>query len=119
MFTYLLILAIPLIVIGSRLSGRNTTTYVVKSWQSAPVPNEKGEFIRISGRQEGIIAWLLSYVGIDPTAHMTVTADNFRLEQRTFWGYSRQTIGLSKIGCLSLFIRSSLRSGRATYYALG
>ena len=71
--------------------------YVVKSWQAFPQPNEKGEYIRISGRQEGIISWLLSYVGIDPTVHMSVTADNFHLERRTFWGYSRRTIPIVKI----------------------
>jgi len=71
--------------------------YVVKSWQASPQPNERGEYVKISGRQEGVISWLLSYVGIDPTVHMTVTAENFHLEARTFWGYSKRTVPIAKI----------------------
>lgn len=71
--------------------------YVVKNWQASPKPDTNGEYIRISGRKEGIVAWLLSWVGIDPTVHMTATAKNFRLEERTFWGYSSRTIPISRI----------------------
>ena len=71
--------------------------YVVKEWQASPQPNENGEYIRISGRKEGIVAWLLSFFGIDPTVHMIVTAKNFKLEARTFWGYSSRSIPVSRI----------------------
>ena len=71
--------------------------YVVKSWETSYSPNQKGEYVRISGRREGILAWLLSLVGIDPTVHIVVTAKNFSLEARTFWGYSKRTIPISRI----------------------
>ena len=71
--------------------------YVVKRWEVAHQPNEQKEYVRITGRQEGIIAWFLSYFGIDPTVHMVVTDKNFHIEARTFFGYAKQTIPVSKI----------------------
>ena len=71
--------------------------WVVKTWEASPKPNEKGEYVRIVGRQEGIISWLMSYVGIDPTVNIAVTEKNFRLETRTFWGYTKRTIPVSRI----------------------
>ena len=71
--------------------------WVVKSWEASPQPNANGEFVRITGRQEGIISWLMSLVGIDPTVSITVTKKNFRFESRTFWGHIRRTIPVSRI----------------------
>jgi len=71
--------------------------WVVKSWEASPKPNEKGEYVRIVGRQEGLVSWFLSLVGIDPTIQMVVTDKNFRLEARTFWGYAKRSIPISRI----------------------
>ena len=71
--------------------------WVVKSWEASPKPNEKGEYVRIVGRQEGLVSWFLSLVGIDPTIQMVVTDKNFRLEKRSLFGHTRRTIPISRI----------------------
>ena len=71
--------------------------YVVKHWEASNTPNQNGEFVNIKGRQEGWISWILSFVGVDPTIHMVVTQKNFLLEARTFWGYARRSIPISRI----------------------
>lgn len=71
--------------------------WVVKTWEASPRPNEKGEYVRITGRQEGIISFVMSYFGIDPTVNITVTEKNYRLETRTFWGYAKRTIPIARI----------------------
>ena len=84
--------------------------YVVKNWQASSMPNANGEFVRIDGRKEGIVAWLLSLIGIDPTVCLAVTAKNFKIEERTFWGYSSRTIPVSRI--------SEIRDGFARAWLL-
>ena len=71
--------------------------WVVKSWETSSQPNENKEFVRITGRQEGVISWLLSLFSIDPTVSITVTKKNFRFESRTFWGHIKRTIPVSRI----------------------
>ncbi len=71
--------------------------YVIKSWYAARTANNEGEFVRISGRQEGLAAWVLSLVGIDPTIHLSVTEKTYLLESRTFWGFRRRAIPVSRV----------------------
>ena len=77
--------------------GKKIMAYVVKHWEASSTPNQKGEFVNIKGRQEGWISWILAFVGIDPTVHMVVTERNFHYEERTFWGYLKRSIPISRI----------------------
>ena len=71
--------------------------YVIKEWHVTKQANTSGNFVQIDGRQEGLIAWLLALVKIDPTIHLSVSQRNFTLEARTFWGFSKRVIPLTKV----------------------
>ncbi len=71
--------------------------YVIKSWYADRTANNNGEFVRISGRKEGLGAWILSLVGIDPTIHLSLTKKTCLLESRTFWGFRKRAIPISRI----------------------
>jgi len=89
----------------SRGVGRGGGIYVIKEWHVTKSLNATGNFVSISGRREGLIAWFLALINIDPTIRLNVSQRNFTLEARTFWGFSKCVIPLAKV--------SEIRSGFA------
>ncbi|MCL2743699.1 MAG: hypothetical protein FWE67_07595 [Planctomycetaceae bacterium] len=71
--------------------------YVVKEWRASHQPDINGVYVHIGVRRAGIISFLMSLAGIDPTVHLTVTEKNFCLEAGTFWGYFKRTVPIRKI----------------------
>ena len=51
------------------------TAFVIQSWSASTQPNSDGEYVHISGRAGGLIAWLLNVLGISPTIHLIVRTD--------------------------------------------
>ena len=51
------------------------TAFVIQSWSASNQPNADGEYVHISGRAGGLIAWLLNLLGISPTLHLIVQTD--------------------------------------------
>lgn len=52
--------------------------YVIKSWRASNKPDSKKNYVKIVGRRQGFISWVLSMIGIDPT--MTITVSDARIE---------------------------------------
>lgn len=69
---------------------------VIKEWVANENP-PNGIYIKIMGREAGLLSWLLSLVGIDPTSTLTVDKDNFLFEQGSLSGFSRRVIPLNNI----------------------
>ena len=51
------------------------TAFVIQSWSASDQPDAGGEYVHISGRAGGLIAWLLNLLGISPTIHLIVQTD--------------------------------------------
>jgi hypothetical protein len=47
--------------------------YVLKRWAVSNQPNANGNYIEISGRRPGFVAWLLSMAGIEATVNFAVS----------------------------------------------
>jgi hypothetical protein len=51
------------------------TAFVIKSWLAANQPDADGNYVNITGRAGGLIAWLLNLLGISPTVSLIVRGD--------------------------------------------
>ena len=60
---------------------------VIKEWFVSEVPNKDGVYVQIKGREAGIISFLLSLVGIDPTLSLVVDKNNIRSEEGSLSGF--------------------------------
>jgi len=72
--------------------------YVVKSWKVSNDPiDEQGNFVEIVGRKAGLIAWLFSLVGIDPTIRILVGPKWFEKNETSLSGPVTKLIPLRKV----------------------
>jgi hypothetical protein len=53
--------------------------------------------VEIRGRVQGIIAWLLTVIGVDTETTMTVTADRFSLQSASFSGREVSQVPLARV----------------------
>lgn len=51
------------------------TAFVIKSWSAANQQDSDANYVNISGRAGGLVAWLLNMLGISPTVQLIVQAD--------------------------------------------
>jgi hypothetical protein len=70
---------------------------VIKQWAATEKPQAGGEFVRIHGREAGLLSWLLSLVGIDPTTTLCIDGRSVRLEQGSLSGFARVVTPLPKV----------------------
>ena len=70
---------------------------VIKEWWASSTPNAEGTYISITGREAGLVSYLLSLVGVDPTTHLQVTARNIVYEQGSLGGFSKKVIPLRSL----------------------
>jgi hypothetical protein len=70
---------------------------VIKQWAATERPQAGGEFVRIQGREAGLLSWLLSLVGIDPTTTLCIDGRSVRLEQGSLSGFARVVTPLPKV----------------------
>lgn len=61
--------------------------YVIKEWFADETPNADGVYINIKGREGGLVSFLLSLVGIDPTVTMVVDKENVRFQEGSWSGF--------------------------------
>lgn len=62
------------------------TAYVIKSWSASSNPDAHHNYIDISGRAGGLIAWLLNVLGISPTVRFIVSAEKIIFQKGTLEG---------------------------------
>lgn len=89
------------IVTGAGRKGRapnyGLDTYVLKHWQVNESALEEGRFVEIRARRAGIISFLLSLVGIDPTFCLIVDRNNARFEKGSWAGFTWTVTPLEKL----------------------
>lgn len=86
---------IALSAFGSRRGS--IATYVIKKWFASETPSAEGMYIHIVGRKGGLLSWLLSLVGIDPTVELTVDRENVRFRIGSWTGYQSWVTPLQKL----------------------
>ena len=60
---------------------------VIKAWQAETKPiDDQNNFISIAGRQGGLIAWMLSLMGVDPTTTIRVGLDRIEFSRASLAG---------------------------------
>lgn len=74
---------------------------VIKQWSASSAPDDSGEYVRIHGREAGLISFLLSLVGIDPTTTLAVDARSVRFEQGSLAGFVKQVTPLPSVSTAS------------------
>lgn len=76
---------------------------VIKSWRSSTKPiDQHGHFVSIVGRKGGLLAWLLSLLGVDPTTQIRVSRDRVEFKQSSLAGTESKLIPLEGI-CSSYY----------------
>jgi hypothetical protein len=71
--------------------------HVIKEWFVNETPGSDGVYVRITGREGGVISFLLSLVGIDPTVSLIVDKDNVRFESGSWSGFVMYVTPLEKL----------------------
>ncbi len=71
--------------------------HVIKEWFVSEAPNKEGVYVKIKGREGGIISFLLSLVGIDPTVSLVVDKDNIRFEEGSWSGFFLRVTPIEKL----------------------
>lgn len=80
---------------GSRRSS--TQKYVIKEWFASETPNREGIYVNITGRSGGLISFVLSLVGIDPTVSLVVDRENVRFTVGSWTGFDSWVTPLEKL----------------------
>lgn len=74
---------------------------VIKQWSASDTPDGIGEYVRIHGREAGLINFLLSFVGIDPTTTLAIDNRSVRFEQGSIAGFVKQVTPLTSVSTAS------------------
>lgn len=74
---------------------------VIKQWSVSSTPDDSGEYVRIHGREAGLLRFLLSLVGIDPTTTLAVDARSVRFEQGSLAGFEKRVTPLTSVSTAS------------------
>jgi hypothetical protein len=79
------------------------STLVIKDWRvnSKPI-DEKNNFVSITGREGGLIAWILSRMGIDPTTTILVGPERIEFSSSSLAGTESRLIPLQGV-CSSYY----------------
>jgi hypothetical protein len=70
---------------------------VIKSWSATEAPDADGSYITIVGRQEGLLSWLLSIMGIDATTTLRIDAETVYFEAGSLAGFQQRVIPLANL----------------------
>lgn len=62
------------------------TSLVIKSWSASSHPDTDRNYVNISGRAGGLIAWLLNLLDISPTVRLIVNADKIIFQTASLEG---------------------------------
>jgi hypothetical protein len=92
---------------------------VIKEWSASETPNARGEYVVIRGRQEGLVSFLLSALGIDPGTSMQVSGDQIIFEHGSIAGFERRLIPLSAVSSTFFSYRKPVQEALAIALVLG
>lgn len=79
------------------------STLVIKAWRAeTKAIDGQNNFVSITGREGGLIAWLLSLMGIDPTTTIRVGLDRIEFSSASLAGTESRLIPLQNV-CSSYY----------------
>lgn len=79
------------------------SAWVIKAWQAESKPIDQHQnFVRITGREGGLIAWVLSLMRIDPVTTIMVGLDRIEFTSASLAGIESRLIPLQSI-CSSYY----------------
>ncbi|MCH8620763.1 hypothetical protein [Undibacterium sp. TS12] len=91
---------------------------VIKEWKvSNKAVDDKNNFISITGRQSGLLAWLLSLLGVDPTTKIMVGLDRVEFTSNSLAGTESRMIPLQGI-CSSYYGYHKPWKQAASFFAI-
>lgn len=71
---------------------------VIKAWKAENKPiDDKNNYVSITGRESGLIAWVLSLMGVDPTTTIRVGIDRVEFSSSSLAGTQSRLIPLQSI----------------------
>ena len=70
---------------------------VLKKWHASQTPNSNGDYVHLVGRQAGLLAWLLSTMGIDPTTEVQVKDNMIIFTTSSLSGREKRVIPIKSI----------------------
>lgn len=70
--------------------------YVITSWTVNDL-DAADTLVEIKGRQDGLISWLLSLLGIEPTVSLRVTRLNVEFSQGSLAGFTRRVVPVANV----------------------
>ena len=71
---------------------------VIKAWKAESKPiDDKNNYVSITGRESGLIAWVLSLMGVDPTTTIRVGMDRVEFSSSSLAGTQSRLIPLQSI----------------------
>jgi hypothetical protein len=74
---------------------------VIKEWFASEEPNDNGDYVYLSGREGGLVSWLLSVFGIDPTSEVKINNDLIRFDTSSLAGVEKRIIPLASVSSAS------------------
>lgn len=70
---------------------------VIKEWLINHEAQEDEAIVSITGRQEGLLSWLLSLVKIDPTTVLKIYHDKIEISQGSFSGNTKISVPANQV----------------------
>lgn len=74
--------------------------YVLKTWRVSNEADSQGNYIDIAGRAPGLLSWILSLAGIEPTVRFSVSMDSVSYQQGSWSGTHRRLIPIRSISSI-------------------
>lgn len=79
------------------------STLVIKAWRADTKPiDDQNNFVSITGRKGGLIAWILSLMGIEPTTNILVGLERIEFTSASLAGTESRLIPLQSV-CSSYY----------------
>ncbi|MFZ6657664.1 hypothetical protein [Undibacterium sp. TJN19] len=92
---------------------------VIKEWKVGnKAIDDKNNFISVTGRKSGLIAWLLSLLGVDPTTKIMVGLDRVEFTSNSLAGTESRMIPLQSI-CSSYYGYHKPWKEASTFFVIG
>jgi hypothetical protein len=93
----------PIRQIPIKIIRKNMSALVIKEWKADQKPvDSANNYVSITGRKGGLVAWLLSLVKIDPTTTIRVSAERLEFASGSIEGNDARIIPLQNI-CSSYY----------------
>ncbi len=70
---------------------------VVKKWSASKTPDANGVYVRIEGRESGLLAWLLALIGIDAVTTVEIKENLVVFSQGSLEGKQHRIIPMASI----------------------